>query len=102
MDKTKPFEPLSSDHLYFFTNQFCDQCEKDRVYQETDNPDGQCKIYNQFLMAVNKIQEYPQEIICDLNDKNARCVKFQAYTEKDHPKEQQYIDDKTLDLFERK
>lgn len=101
-NKTKPYEPLSSDGLYNFTGKFCDQCEHDRVWQEQDKVEGQCALYNSFLMAINKIVEnYPKEIICDLDDKNARCLEFQPYKEKEqeHPKEQPYIDDKTLDLF---
>lgn len=102
MTETKPYEPLSSDGLYNFTGKFCDQCEKDRVWQEQDKVEGQCPIYNEFIQAINKIVPlYPKAIICDLDDKNARCTEFEEYKEKEQKqfKEQPYIDDKTLNLF---
>lgn len=102
MGKTIIFKPRNSDEVYDIPNNFCNECEKDRVYQETDNPKGQCQIYNQFIMAINDMTEYPKEIVCTPDYKNKRCTEYEPYKEKEQPKEQPYIDDKTLEMFAEK
>ena len=85
MIKTRSYQPSNGTEGYWFTDKFCSQCEKDRKYHNSLEPDPEdgCKIIVYAFGFSKRDNEYPKEWISDDDGCNPRCTAFMEYQEPD-------------------
>lgn len=73
----RPYRPSNSDDGLGFEMNFCDKCERDQKYRETDDGRDGCEIHTRAYLFNYKDPEYPVEWTYDAAGKPT-CTAFEA------------------------
>jgi len=68
------FKPSSGTELCQFTTKFCDRCERDREYRESENNQGGCEIFARGYFQEKEDDSFPSEWI--YQDDRPVCTAF--------------------------
>jgi hypothetical protein len=71
-----PYQPSNGTEGDIFMDAFCFRCERDRVYQETEDTDYACEILTLTMALRYKDPDYPEEWVSDDDGHNPRCTAF--------------------------
>ncbi len=77
---TESYRPPNGTSGVMFMDEFCDRCERDRKYRETDNGEDGCPIVAAAFCFDVGDPGYPVEWVRDkgdVYDKTARCTAFE-------------------------
>ena len=76
---TRPYRPSNGCEGMDFMRDFCDRCEKDRLYRETKDGEKGCKIMLATFLYEPADPRYPKEWVQD--EQGARCTAFERVPE---------------------
>jgi hypothetical protein len=79
-DVTRPYRPSNGTEGRYFMAQFCERCQRDARFQETQDGEDGCPIALAAMIYERADPEYPKEWIVDDNDPTgatARCTAFE-------------------------
>ena len=93
----KPYQPSNGSEGQDFTESWCNQCEREREYRESEGEDWEkcCPILGASMANSVGDDDYPKEWI--YKDGKPVCTAFVTEGRETHP-----IDDKTLPMFPEK
>lgn len=74
---SKPYRPSCGTEGLDFQEAFCFQCEKDRLYRETDDGTKGCQILCDTYLYDVKDPKYPKEWIYDPETGHPTCTAFE-------------------------
>lgn len=78
MEVTKPYRPCNGSEGEWFSSRFCDRCQHDAEYRNTDGEKGGCPILANALCFDIDHADYPKEWVEDDDGANPRCLVFEA------------------------
>lgn len=77
----EPFRPSNSDHGFWFESQWCDKCQRERSYRESNGERGGCRILNLTNAFNIEDPQYPKEWRQD-GPEGPRCTAFEPERER--------------------